>query len=920
MLNSQINISVIENKILSIMKNSNVTSKYFDDIKNKCENNQKALLKVFECFLRTNISEVKFSFLEAMTDVISRIHPKMEPQVKIQLRKLIYQSIINRDFMLSLTNAKFLMVKFSYFLVLWLFFDYPENMQNVFDDLNEMIINTQKLSEQIQLVKFYIEILFALNDKFIVEPINPAKVGNANYILNFMKSNATKRFTFILRSVFLNYSQFDICNINDAIRVVSQLLRWNPFSSLQDISYHIITNLIFIKEHRFYSLCVIKDILKKLPEEGDTVYFKFVFDTINQLLTAKDNEEKEFYLFAKILNKIAIITIKNRKLNIELSNDPYLLLIPPLIHLFEKVIKSKCYKAINKLYPAIKLFLELYFHRKTDETYGPYCDMIKGLIESLSENRNDMRIEDDYYFKECKKQFNVLMDANPKNAQFRNLLQKQLFKLNSQENQEYMLHNIFYLLSLIPKFKDSKQSKPEMKKVFKILLSNICASSDNPMIKMRYIDILNEYFKYNHITQEETQIKIMNSIIGANGIICSDLNYGYLYTPAFNSLIDKSVMSINKKVLEKINDNICEIVKSLILIKNSELLIQYHFIFKTSAISISQLDEDKQCLYVNRMINILLTIFDIYNDHNNAFIIMTQCLLFFFSRLTAKKGYTKLADLIYNFFDSYIKNRYIITALGNIKDLKTLFNVIKYICPLVSDKIIEIVNIVLAHEHNRIIKEDYIFYANFFADLINKLKNNTFKAIRLYFPSFHIIAKSVNIPTSNKSEVDRGAIMAFLAYSKIVNAISSRKTLNGFNEVGVVDIIRFEMLLCEKLDNNRELRIQSLAQICNTIVHRGLKKIIKEVMVDLLDCLFEIWRKDQSLLQLITSVHLAFIKYEDQSLYDNYLKGLFIPPSSRRELFNCILKKKEDRFSKNFEENNWIVYVIQSYYNKIIIH
>ena len=40
----------------------------------------------------------------------------------------------------------------------------------------------------------------------------------------------------------------------------------------------------------------------------------------------------------------------------------------------------------------------------------------------------------------------TLMDANPKNAQFRNLLQKQLFKLNSQENQEYMLHNIFYLL------------------------------------------------------------------------------------------------------------------------------------------------------------------------------------------------------------------------------------------------------------------------------------------------------------------------------------------------------------------------------------------------------------------------------------------------------------------------------------------
>ena len=56
--------------IISLCASIIATSKYFDDIKNKCENSHKALLKVFECFLRTNISEVKFSFLEAMTDVI----------------------------------------------------------------------------------------------------------------------------------------------------------------------------------------------------------------------------------------------------------------------------------------------------------------------------------------------------------------------------------------------------------------------------------------------------------------------------------------------------------------------------------------------------------------------------------------------------------------------------------------------------------------------------------------------------------------------------------------------------------------------------------------------------------------------------------------------------------------------------------
>lgn len=787
-------------------------------------------------------------------------------------------------------------------------------MQNVFNDLNEMIIQTHKLSEQIQLVKLYIEILFALNDNFIDEA---GGRRNANYILNFMKSNDTKRFIFILRSVFLNYSQFDNCNINDAIIVVSQLVRWNPFSSLKEISCYIITNLIFIKEHRFYSLCLIKIILKKLPEEGDIVYYDFIFDTIEQLIASKDNEEKDFFLFAKILNTIAEVIIKYSKLVIEHVNNPYIPLISPLILLFEEVIKSKFYKAINKLFPSITLLLKYYSHRKIDKTYGPFCNMIKSLVESLSEN--DMDIEGDYYFNKCKKEFTAFMTANANNKQFKNILLKQIFKLNSQENKEHMLHNILYILSLLPKFKKPKRLEPEMQKAIKILLSNTFPLNDNPFIKNRYIGILNKYFMYNNITQEEIQLKVMNSIIGENGIICRNLNYGYLYTSAFNALINKSVMFINKIVIEKINDSICKLIKSLILIKNSELLIQYHFIFKTSALSISSLEEDKQCLYVNMMVNTLLTIFNIYNDHNNAFIIMTQCLYFFFSGLTAKKENTRLADLIYTFFDSYIKNIYSIDILDNIKDIKTLFNLIKYICSLASEKIIEIVNIVLSHEHNRLIKEDYTFYADFFAALIDKLKNKSFKVIRLYFPSFHIIAKSVKIPTSDISEKDRGAVVMLKEYSKIVNAISSCKTLNGFNEVGVADIIRFEVLLCENLDNIQKLRIQSIAQICHVIVHRGLKKIIKEIMIELLDCLFKIWRENNSLISKIVNVHLAFASYEDRSLYDNYLKGLFIPSFQRKELLDSLNEKKNYLFDDKSEEIKWILFVMESYYNKMII-
>lgn len=113
MLYSEIDISSIENKLLSTIENVDASSKFFDEIKNKCKISPIVLLKMFDSFLKTKISEIKFLLLEAMRDVISGVYRTMDPQIKIELRKMIYQSILNRDFMLSLTKEKFLMIKFS---------------------------------------------------------------------------------------------------------------------------------------------------------------------------------------------------------------------------------------------------------------------------------------------------------------------------------------------------------------------------------------------------------------------------------------------------------------------------------------------------------------------------------------------------------------------------------------------------------------------------------------------------------------------------------------------------------------------------------------------------------------------------------------------------------------------------------------
>ena len=292
------------------------TVKFINGVTEYYVSNPEQFVELFQKLVITKIKQFKLWLLNTLIQVISKKYQSLNVSTRNNFRQYLL-NVFSLDFQ-NVFDEIFIVKKYCELFNNFIFYDFPENNNTIFNDILTNIYGTKEVIPKINKLYLLLEIFHTFNEEFIQfrHTYTEIQINRSNIIKDYMRANIIQNLLIILKEILKNeeYLQNDKKIIQKSIEIISQLIDWVPLENFYEVLNIILGNLI--KKYKYYESCcsVIYSIIKKGMEPK---LKRGIFDQINinellnNILKDKKIDEQILKKISEIINLIGLFIIEN---------------------------------------------------------------------------------------------------------------------------------------------------------------------------------------------------------------------------------------------------------------------------------------------------------------------------------------------------------------------------------------------------------------------------------------------------------------------------------------------------------------------------------------------------------------------------------------------------------------------------------
>ena len=273
--------------------------------------------ELFNNLVSTKLKQYKLWLLNTLIQVITRNYQALKNSGKNDIFRQYIINIFSLDFA-QVFDEIFVIKKYCELFNNFIFYDFPENNNTIFNDILANIYETKEINTKINKLYLLLEIFHTFNEEFIQfrHTYTEMQIARSNIIKDYMRANTIKNLLIILHDILKNeeYLPNDKKIIQKSIEIISQLIDWVPLENFYEVLNIILGNLI--KKYKYYESCcsVIYSIIKKgmEPKLKTGIFDQInINELINNILKDKKIDEQILKKISEIINLIGLFIIEN---------------------------------------------------------------------------------------------------------------------------------------------------------------------------------------------------------------------------------------------------------------------------------------------------------------------------------------------------------------------------------------------------------------------------------------------------------------------------------------------------------------------------------------------------------------------------------------------------------------------------------
>ena len=633
--------------------------------------------ELFNNLVSTKLKQYKLWLLNTLIQVITRNYQALKNSGKNNIFRQYLINIFSLDFS-QVFDEIFVIKKYCELFNSFIFYDFPENNNTIFNDILANIYETKEINTKINKLYLLLEIFHTFNEEFIQfrHTYSEMQITRSNTIKDYMRANTIKNLLIILHDILKNeeYLPNDKKIIQKSIEIISQLIDWIPFEYFYEVLNIIIGNLI--KKYKYYEscCCVLYSIIKKgmEPKLKRTILDQIqINELLNNLLSNKKIDEQ----ILKIINLIGLFIIENFDYTQELikSNNNngneeiidsfnwscnelryYFYFFKEISYFNNRINYEECFALCDSLNSIILYFksnsIILSKNNYVLDSFKDIFPLIEKILRMPEDYSLDTDIDeldkDDDFFK-CRAELSNIY----KNSYNINIIKefiidsvlnnlKNLLKINNEQDMsnininalnKFDIEFCLYLISILQEgfigndFANKDNIGQKLSKIYIILFTYpFTKIKNNDYVLLSYYNTINRGLE--NIKNNKDAIEyIIKLYISEEGIFYNGKNF-YLtkIVNSFDRFLSKIKMNIQKmdnmsfiNTAKTVNEYIYKLIIAIKNSQNFQLLKNYNLLFHSYGIIISleKSIENKKYLY-EEALKLLVDIINKLNSNN----------------------------------------------------------------------------------------------------------------------------------------------------------------------------------------------------------------------------------------------------------------------------------------------------------------
>ena len=808
--------------------------------------------ELFNNLVSTKLKQYKLWLLNTLIQVITRNYQALKNSGKNNIFRQYLINIFSLDFS-QVFDEIFVIKKYCELFNSFIFYDFPENNNTIFNDILANIYETKEINTKINKLYLLLEIFHTFNEEFIQfrHTYSEMQITRSNTIKDYMRANTIKNLLIILHDILKNeeYLPNDKKIIQKSIEIISQLIDWIPFEYFYEVLNIIIGNLI--KKYKYYEscCCVLYSIIKKgmEPKLKRTILDQIqINELLNNLLSNKKIDEQILKKISEIINLIGLFIIENFDYtNNNNGNEEiidsfnwscnelryYFYFFKEISYFNNRINYEECFALCDSLNSIILYFksnsIILSKNNYVLDSFKDIFPLIEKILRMPEDYSLDTDIDeldkDDDFFK-CRAELSNIY----KNSYNINIIKefiidsvlnnlKNLLKINNEQDMsnininalnKFDIEFCLYLISILQEgfigndFANKDNIGQKLSKIYIILFTYpFTKIKNNDYVLLSYYNTINRGLE--NIKNNKDAIEyIIKLYISEEGIFYNGKNF-YLtkIVNSFDRFLSKIKMNIQKmdnmsflNTAKTVNEYIYKLIIAIKNSQNFQLLKNYNLLFHSYGIIISleKSIENKKYLYEEA----LKLLVDIINKLNSNNLQLNQAIcevildcVIQFIQTVPTKNDNNIRTLFINFLDNFIGGYCI-----NILDNKNNSLLLKYI------NFLQRVLILLGKDSSKYLEyfflNNNLLSLNIFPDclkleenIITSLKSDSKIIVKKTFNTFYQTVLQFNFPNDNISEENKILVNIFLEFIKTFGIITLEIPEVFFENGGIDNLI-----------------------------------------------------------------------------------------------------------------------------------
>ena len=243
----------------------NETIQFINNVSEYYIENPEKFVELFNNLVTTKIKQFKLWILNTLIQLISKKYQSLQNITKDNFRQYLI-NVFSLDFE-KIFDEFFVIIKYCELFNNFIFYDFPENNDTIFNDILKNIYETNDIITKINKLFLLLEIFYIFNEEFVQfrHTYNQLQINRSNILKDYMRKNTIQNLLIILKEILQNeeYIPSDKKIVQKSIEIISQLIDWIPFEFFYEVLNIILGDLI--NKYKYYESCcsVLYSIIKK---------------------------------------------------------------------------------------------------------------------------------------------------------------------------------------------------------------------------------------------------------------------------------------------------------------------------------------------------------------------------------------------------------------------------------------------------------------------------------------------------------------------------------------------------------------------------------------------------------------------------------------------------------------------------------